>query len=286
MTDHPDESLNAAARTSTVGTIDVVSLNDGLLQLPPSRFVDVASGNAATAAEVGQETAAIPVNCFLVRTGKDIILIDAGCGGAFGARGGHLLESLRLAGHGPDDVATILMTHLHVDHAAGLVDEQGEPVFRRAQLHVADAEIAHWRAMAASTAAPDLSTKAASAAMKAYAGRLHGFAPGARLNPAIEGVPLPGHTPGHTGFMIEDGGEKLLIWGDIIHSAALQFAHPEFGYAADVDGALGVETRRRMFASAAESGLRVAGMHLPYPGIGRVERAGDRFTFAPAPAAR
>jgi glyoxylase-like metal-dependent hydrolase (beta-lactamase superfamily II) len=284
MADTTDTTNKAAARTWTVGTTELVSLNDGMLQLPPNRFVDVSSRKDATTADVGGETAAIPVNCFLVRTRDELILIDAGCGGAFGDRAGHLVASLKLAGHTPDDIGAVLMTHLHVDHAAGLVDTQGHAVFPRAQLYVAEAEATHWRAVAAATANPDLSTKAAIAALTVYAGRLHFITPGARIPPGIESVPLPGHTPGHTGFMIADGGDKVLVWGDIIHSAALQFSRPDFGYAADVDGALGVATRRGMFARAADTGLTVAGMHLPFPAVGMVQRRGDAFTFAPRAA--
>jgi glyoxylase-like metal-dependent hydrolase (beta-lactamase superfamily II) len=234
--------------------------------------------------EVGGEPISIPVNCFLLRTGDELLLVDAGCGVAFGSCAGQLVGSLRLAGFAPSDVTSILMTHLHVDHTGGLVDADGAAVFTRAQLHVSDVEAAYWRALAASGADPDLSTKAAGAALDAYGDRLSYFAQGARLHAGIESVPLPGHTPGHTGFMITDRGERLMIWGDIVHSTAVQFARPDYGYAADVDGAQGVETRRRMFAVAADTRLAIAGMHLPFPGMGGIAQAGGAFSFVPREA--
>lgn len=284
MSDPISDTPRPAIQSWTVGSLKLFSLNDGLLNLPAARFVNVPQRREATPADVGDATVPIPVNGFLLSAGAQLMLMDAGCGASFGARAGHLPASLGLAGFAPDDVTDILMTHLHIDHAGGLVDAAGAAVFKRARLHMAEAEAAHWRKVAAETANPDLSTKAASAALTAYGDRLRLFAPGARLRDGIAGAPLPGHTPGHTGFMIEDGGEKLLVWGDIIHSAALQFANADYGYAADVDGAQGVETRKRMFAQAADTALAVAGMHLPFPAVGTVTRRGGAFSFVPRAA--
>jgi len=120
-------------------------------------------------------------------------------------------------------------------------------------------------------------------ALDLYKARIARFARSAKVAPRIESVPLPGHTPGHTGFMISDGGEQVLIWGDIVHSSFLQFAMPTGPYSADVDKDAAAATRLAMFKRAAADKLLVAGMHLPFPGFGLVVADGSAYAFAPAP---
>jgi glyoxylase-like metal-dependent hydrolase (beta-lactamase superfamily II) len=269
----------------TIGSFEVFSLNDGALALPPSRFVDVPHKRAATAADLRQDKVEIQVNCFLLDTRDGLVLIDAGCGAAFAPAAGNLLKSLELLGFSPDDVTHILMTHLHVDHAGGLVDADGARVFNNARVHLAEAELAYWRQFDATDAGADRSVKAAAAALSAYRERLLPCPAHSQPRPGVVSVPLPGHTPGHTGFLVADHGEQIFVWGDIVHLASLQFAQPNYGYAADVDGPLGVETRRKAFADAAAEGAVIAGMHLPFPGVGTVARIRDGFSFLPRASA-
>jgi hypothetical protein len=79
-----------------------------------------------------------------------------------------------------------------------------------------------------------------------------------------------------------DGGERqLFLWGDIIHSSLLQFAEPDWYYAADVDRDAAARTRIDAFTKAAEQSVPVAGMHLPFPAMGHVRRSGSKFIFRP-----
>ena len=89
-------------------------------------------------------------------------------------------------------------------------------------------------------------------------------------------------TPGHTGFLVTSGKDSLLIWGDIVHSPALQFIHPEWAISFDTDQNQAIASRRAIFDRAAADKLLVAGMHLDFPGLGHVTRAGTGYAFTPA----
>lgn len=109
------------------------------------------------------------------------------------------------------------------------------------------------------------------------------FAGEKELFTGITSIPLPGHTPGHTGYAIHSGQESLLIWGDVIHFATLQFSNPDWGVILDADPALAVQTRRGMLDRASADRMAVAGMHIDFPGIGYVEKSGDAYQHINAP---
>jgi glyoxylase-like metal-dependent hydrolase (beta-lactamase superfamily II) len=123
---------------------------------------------------------------------------------------------------------------------------------------------------------------AALKALETYKARTTRFARGARIAGEITSVPLPGHTPGHTGFLIADGPDQLLIWGDIVHSAFLQCAMPAWHYSADVDPSAAAATRVSTFKRVIADRLPVAGMHLPFPGFGTIVPEGEAYAFVPA----
>ena len=94
-------------------------------------------------------------------------------------------------------------------------------------------------------------------------------------------LPEPGHTPGHSGWLVASDGETLLIWGDIVHMPGIQFARPDAAMGFDVDATRAGETRKRVMDVAATDRLMVAGMHLDFPCFGHVERAEGGFAFVP-----
>ncbi|HEU6438684.1 MAG TPA: MBL fold metallo-hydrolase [Nitratidesulfovibrio sp.] len=229
------------------------------------------------------------VNCFLLDAGARRVLMDTGAGAFFGARGGHLPANLRAAGYTPGGIDHVLLSHLHPDHALGLVDAAGAQVFPNASVHVSTPELDYWTSDATLAAAPEgrkAGLLALSKALAPYrdAGRLHTFAPGAAPLadvPQVMSVDLPGHTPGHCGFRVTSGGAALLFWADIIHSTPVQFTRPEVSIDFDVDQKAAVATRLRLLPQVAAEGCWVAGSHLPFPGLGRVRaRNGGKDGYA------
>ncbi len=230
---------------------------------------------------------------YLVRLNDATVLVDAGAGETFD---GHVREALDKAGAAPEQIDHVLLTHLHLDHAGGLI-RGGEPVFPRATVWLTEAEHAFWhddaataelaKRLAASLGEEFIPThvKVARDALAAYSGKLKLFSGEREILPGVTAVPLGGHTPGHCGYVFGDGRESFFIFGDTVHVATVQFALPEAGMIFDWDAESAVASRRRAFALAADSGHILGGMHLPFPGIGTLRRDGvdGGFRFEPIP---
>jgi glyoxylase-like metal-dependent hydrolase (beta-lactamase superfamily II) len=274
------------------GDIVVTALNDGMLGAPMLDFFDFVTNVPRREAEAMHRAAflAVPprlaVNCYLVYLADRLVLIDGGCGAVFGPSLGRLAGNLAALGVKPADIDTVLVTHLHPDHVGGLVDAGGQAVFPNAELVVHAVESAYWSDPAVLAAAPEgqeqQAVRLSLATIAAYRDRTRSVTGGEVLG-GVTAVPAPGHTPGHTGWLIASGGDGLLVWGDIVHLPGLQFARPDAGMAFDVDGALAIATRRRILDMAATDRLCVAGMHMDFPGFGHVVRAGSGYAFIGEP---
>jgi len=219
------------------------------------------------------------VNGYLINTGTHLALVDAGAAKLFGPSLGYMLENLRAAGYTPDQVDTVVITHLHPDHIGGLNDGNGQPLFPKATIWVDQADHDYWLSEKIAAAAPAESQpffKMArdTAAPYQAGGRWQTFTAGKVLVPGIQAVKANGHTPGHTAYAVTSAGQQLLIWGDLVHAHAVQFARPGVSIEFDVDQKQAIATRKKIMAEMAASKTLVAGMHLPFPGIGHVRAEG------------
>ena len=225
----------------------------------------------------------LAISTHLIRSGDQIILIDAGTGGAFGPTAGRLLSGLDAAGVSPEAVTRVVLTHMHPDHIGGLLTGEAA-TFANASLHVAAPELAFWADEAAGAAAPETMQPffaLARGVKAAYGERVMPFEGDADLGAGLTAMALPGHTVGHTGYRLASGSDQLLILGDTAAFAALQFQHPEVGIAFDSDGAMAAETRKKLFAMVAADKLAVCATHLPFPAVGHVAVKGDAYAWVP-----
>jgi glyoxylase-like metal-dependent hydrolase (beta-lactamase superfamily II) len=221
------------------------------------------------------------VNGFLINTGTKLVLIDTGAGTFFGI--GKLVANLEASGYRPEQVDEVYITHMHSDHIGGLI-AGGKRVFPNAVVRASQQEADYWLSKAGLAAAPAAAKDGFANAQKALepyvaAGRFKPFHGDVELVPGIRAVAAPGHTPGHTLYMVESGGQKLLLWGDLMHAAAAQFPDPSVAIRFDTDSAAAIEQRKKVFADAAEHRYWVGGAHLPFPGIGHLRTNGSGYTF-------
>ncbi len=262
-----------AARGFSLGALKLTALRDALNVLPNDGKVvglgrdpaEVAAALQAAGAPTDKIT--LGVDALLAQGGGRVMLFDTGLGpGVHGV----LQGSLAQAGVSPEAVTDVFITHSHGDHVGGLVTADGRLAFPRAVVRMSTAE---WAFMRAQSPNPAL--------IAAITPQVRTFEPGTAVAPGVSAVALPGHTPGHVGYEISSGAAHLFDMGDLAHSAIVSLAKPDWAIAYDTDKAQGETTRRATLARLAASHERVFAPHFPFPGVGRIEVAGDGYAFRP-----
>lgn len=270
-----------------IGTWPAVILSDGPLTLhaPQEVLLDAPpEALAAALAEAGQPTDRLRVqqNLLLLDLPGHRVLFDTGLGTArlFGEESGRLPDSLADAGIDAASITDVVLTHAHSDHAWGLSAEDGTPNFPNARIHLADIEYAHWTDPAL-LAAGNNSARGVQRHLVPLRDRIRLLREGKDPLPGIAALRTPGHTPGHTSYLIGAGAGALLLIGDAAFHAPGSLAFPASRSRYDTDPAQAIATRTALLARIADEGRRVIGYHYPFPGLGRIERSGAAFRFRP-----
>jgi glyoxylase-like metal-dependent hydrolase (beta-lactamase superfamily II) len=271
-----------------LGRFEVTALSDGTHAFPIDTVmqdVEPPAIDAALAKNDLHRPVQGSINAFLVNTGTRLVLIDTGAGALYGDCCGKLLANLRAAGYAPGQVDVVLLTHLHKDHVGGIL-VGGKPAFPNAVVRAARPDADYWLAPDRRAAAPAFlasffDSAAASLAPYAEAGRFQPFAPGMELVPGIRAVAEPGHTPGHSGYLVEDGGQALLVWGDVVHVVAIQLDQVQATVKYDTSAQQARATRAGLLERAAREHLLVGAAHVAFPGLGHVRRDGAGYAWVP-----
>jgi glyoxylase-like metal-dependent hydrolase (beta-lactamase superfamily II) len=258
-----------------VGDFTITAISDGYLTASLDFLSNIDPSEATRMqSDAGQkEPSAVHINCYVVHGAGRTILIDGGAGG-IKQWGGRLKTNLSLAGVEPSEIDTILLTHAHPDHVGGLVDTAGQITFPNAELIAHQREVGFWQDDGNLSRASERTRGnflIARQVFDGYRDKLRTFDEGEVL-PCIRAMSLPGHTDGHSGFLLESRDQSLLVWGDIVHFPHIQIQRPDVSIAFDQDPSLAATTRSRLLDLVSSEGLLIAGMHLGEIGFARIKR--------------
>lgn len=243
--------------TTTVGRMSVTGIVDAVNEHGTDILVGASSDDIARYLPSGKGVLGVMV--FVVRTDDGAVLVDTGFGR-------NIEAGLNKVGLSPNDITTVLITHAHGDHIGGL-SREGAPVYPRAKVYIPVRDY-EWSQQARDALAP-------------YGDAVTTFEPDAdpaaarELLPGIRPIAAYGHTPGHTVYVLESSGERMMITGDLVHVEAIQMPRPNVSMRFDTDAEQAAQTRIALLSHAASAKMRIAGMHLTHPGRGTIERRED-----------
>jgi glyoxylase-like metal-dependent hydrolase (beta-lactamase superfamily II) len=277
-----------------IGSAECIALYDGIWEKAPDTplFRNASVGEtkqALAAAGLRTDVIPVPIAALLVKINNRVVLCDVGGGGQVPpvkastfSVSGKLLANLKAAGVDPAEIGTVLISHFHPDHVLGLLEAKTDKqIFPNAEIIVPGLEYRGLADPGSSNRLPE--------SYRAAAKRLQAVLPGWKnvlpmydedeVVPGIRFVNAPGHTAGHTAFLLSSGGAQLLMSADAVCIPALGAAHPDWQYNYDQDPEKAVETRRRLLDWVVSDNMLICGTHFPWPGVGRVAKEGSGFAF-------
>lgn len=269
---HADGPQNAIQNTVSVGEFKVSTMLAGtrVVEEPQGIFgMNVSPEEFAAASEanfIPADKTRFYFTPTVVNTGSDVVLFDAGLSAA------GTLPALAAAGYAPEDVTIVVITHMHGDHIGGLMND-GAPTYPNARYITGQVEFD-------TSNTPDNERFQGSVAPLAE--KMTFIGDGGSVASGITGMAAFGHTPGHMIYMIESGGQQLVLIADTANHYVWSLAYPDWEVRFDRDKAAAAATRRSVLGMLATDKIPFVGYHMPFPGMGYVETAGDGFRYMPA----
>ncbi len=271
-----------------VGDLEVTAIFEGWAPRPLENFVRNAQlpevQAAAREAFLPTEQIQNTFTTLVVRNGNRVTLLDTGLGDSGPPTTGHWTANFRAAGFDPAQVNTVIISHFHGDHIGGLRRRDGAAVFPNAEVMVPAAEWAFWMDDARMNQAPEAQRGGFQNARRVFgpmAKDVKQYEADKELVPGITSIALPGHTPGHMGFMVSSGNGRLMVLSDSANHPALFVRNPDWSAVFDMDADQARATRRRMLDMASTERAQVAFYHAPFPATGYIAKEGNGFRFVP-----
>jgi glyoxylase-like metal-dependent hydrolase (beta-lactamase superfamily II) len=279
-----------------VGSCEITVVADGGRSFPlPDSFVTNATReevNAALeAAHMPKDTMTLVFNPIVVDTGKQRIAIDTGYGAAEAQKPnstyGFYQNNLEAAGIDAKSIDTVIVSHYHMDHLNGVLDADGRPAFPNAEIRVPAVEHKFWMddaemSRASAGRMQDLFKNTRRVMSGEILKRLATYEWGKEVAPGITAVATPGHTLGHTSYVVASGAARLFVFSDVTNRPELFARNPGWHAFFDQVPELAEQTRRKVLDMLAAENMLVQTFHAPFPGLGRMEKDGRGYRFVPA----
>jgi glyoxylase-like metal-dependent hydrolase (beta-lactamase superfamily II) len=273
-----------------VGNAEVTVVSDGPLPLGPPKGTFTGASDDEIKKMLSDnflpsDNIVLEQNSPIVNTGDKLVLFDTGMGTAknFGPATGRQQKSMAEAGIKPEDIDAVVFTHAHIDHIGGVVDANGKVLFPNAQFYIAQSDFDFWTDEGkAGGPLKDFVVHARKNLMPVR-DRLIFYKDGEEILPGIQAIAAPGHTVGHTMFMISSGGKSFAFLGDLTHHQILLMEKPRMEFSYDTDPKQAANSRVRMLDMLAANKIAVMSYHYPWPGLGHVVKTGEGFHYIPEP---
>lgn len=272
-----------------LGTAEGTIVSDGTLPLgdPHKNFLGLTPEEVDAQLRdnfLPADNAVLEQNILVLNTGDRLVVFDTGMGSLklFGPTTGKMLATMKQAGIDPKDVDAVVMSHAHIDHCGGCVAEDGSRNFPNAQYYISQADYDFWTD---ETKVPSHLKAFLDTARKNLIpnrDRMVFFKDGQEFLPGIQAIAAPGHSVGHTIFMINSGGQNLSYIGDLTHHPVLLMRKPLTEFAFDTDPKQSAQTRVKMLNMLAANRIPILAYHFAWPGIGHVAKEGEGFRYYPA----
>ena len=268
---------------TSVGNFKVTALRDGELSLPSEVLMNLSDEQfQQIKADENSKLATSNVNAYLIQAEGKNLLIDSGCRDLFGPTCGFLQDALKEAELEPNEITDIFLTHLHPDHVAGAINAEGSAVFENASFKVIDLEYNFWTSDTFTDSEVNGNDWAslARAALNAYKDKIETISFGKDIIPGVTSVSIPGHTPGHSGFRVDEGNETLIQMGDILHVPNLQLENPSISTVFDVDSEEALKSRKELLDMVSTDKILCTSGHMIQPKFGYIEKSGTSYKIA------
>jgi glyoxylase-like metal-dependent hydrolase (beta-lactamase superfamily II) len=272
-----------------IGSIEATVVSDGPLPIGPASR----TFRGPNEAELGKmfadhflptDNVVLDQNALVINTGDRLVLFDTGMSSVKrpNTQTGRLLTSLKQAGIDPADIDAVVLTHPHIDHSGGMVADDGSRNFPNAQVYLTEVDFDFWMDDKRLGTSAEGSARTARKNLPPYRDRIVFIKDGQEILPGVQAMQTPGHTVGHTVYMITSGGKTICNIGDVAHHVIL-FEHPRVEVAFDTDSKQGAESRVKLFDLLAAQRIPLLVFHMPWPGLGQLAKRGDGFRYVPTP---
>jgi glyoxylase-like metal-dependent hydrolase (beta-lactamase superfamily II) len=272
-----------------VGTIEATIVSDGPMPTgaPEKTFLGPTPqelGKMMTDLFLPPDSVVLDQNALVINTGDKLALFETGMSSVKRTKDmGRLTQNLKAAGIDPKDIDYLIPSHAHIDHIGGILAEDGSLNYPNAQIYLSQADLEYWTDESARKGTPgEGSMRAARKNLIPNRDRILFYHDGKEVIPGVQAIHTPGHTVGHTCFVINSGGNSLYFAGDLVHHNII-VEKPRMEDFFDTDRPLGIQTRLKSMDMLAAQRMLSVVYHLPWPGLGHFVKRGDGFHFEPEP---